>query len=525
MNDPLDLRRQQLDLSQLALDRAPQSGTMSMKLHQQRRITRYVLPGGLVIGFAALLAVTAGRQWWPSASVTVIPVIVKRAVVQQAGSTLFQSPGWIEPRPTAISVAALAPGVIEELLVVEGQLVKKGEAIARLVAIDAELMVEQAKNTLAIREGELNLAKAEMDAAKIRVENPVHLQVQLADAKSTLAKAQTEFAKLPFLVTSAEANVRYQLSSLEGKRSAGEAISGRVLAQAESEHATAHAELEELRSRKPNLEREIDALTDKVEAIQSQLRLLVEETRQVEEAKAKLQSAVARREEANLLVRQAELAIIRNVVRAPMDGRVLRLVAAPGSRVMGLEATAGQSSSTVIEMYDPNRLQVRADVRLEDVPMVTRGQAVEIETASNAGLILGRVLQMTSSANIQKNTLEVKVELIDPPPTVSPEMLVTATFLAPVLKNRSHEATATERLFVPSQLIKSGDSGAFVWIVDANDAAQRRSVEVGIAIEGGLMEIKSGLITTDKLIASDVDGLKQGGLVNVTGDDQTLGMN
>lgn len=514
-----------IDLSQLAIHRTPHSDPIAKKPRRKRWLTRYVLPIGILIGFGALFAAAAGRRWWPSTSVTVVPVIMKRAELQQAGTTLFQSPGWIEPRPTAISVAALAPGVLEELLVVEGQQVKKGEAIAKLISIDAELLVEQAKNSLAIREGEINRAKAELNAARIRVDNPVHLQVQLADARSTLAKAHTELAKLPFLITASEAKVEYTLHSMEGKRSAGEAISARVTAQAESEYAGAHADLQELRSREPNLEREVDALTDKVNAIESQMKLLVEETRQVEEAQAKLQSASAMREEARLQVRQAELALERNVVRAPMDGRVLRLVAAPGTRVMGMESNAGQSSSTVIDMYDPNRLQVRADVRLEDVPLVTHGQPVEIETASTKAVIHGRVLQVTSSANVQKNTLEVKVELIDPPATVGPEMLVTATFLATNDENRSPDATMAERLFAPSRLVHSDNSGAFVWIVDTNDVAQKRNVEVGSPTSDGLLEIKSGLITTDKLIVGGVEGLKQGSQVHVTGDDQTLGMN
>ena len=207
-----------------------------------------------------------------------------------------------------------------------------------------------------------------------------------------------------------------------------------------------------------------------------------------------------------------------------MDGRVLRLVAAPGTRVMGLETTAGQSSGTVIEMYDPDRLQVRADVRLEDVPMVMPGQPVEIETASSPVAIEGRVLQSTSSANIQKNTLEVKVELIDPPPSVSPEMLVTATFLALQLEQSDSEATETERLFAPKQLIQSGASGSFAWVVDAAELARQQPVEVGSDGPDDLIEIKSGLRVTDKLIASGTDGLTDGSAVNVTGDDQTMGM-
>jgi len=513
-----------LDLSRLALDRSPTSEATPKKPRPKRWLTRYVLPVGILLGFLALLGAAAGRQLLPAHSVTVVPVIVKRSAVQQAGTTLFQSPGWIEPRPTAISIASLAPGVIEELLVVGGQTVEKGEPVARLISIDAELEVEQSKNALAIRTGERNRAIAERDAAQIRLDNPVHLRVLLADAQSMLAKAQTELAKIPFLIDASEANVKFTRDSMERRRDAEDAIAGRIVREAVNEHASAHANLQELKQRGPNLRREIDALQDKVAAMEKQMQLLVEETRQLHEAEAKVQSSTALRDEAKLNVRQAKLALDRNTIRAPMDGRILRLVAAPGMRMMGLQATAGQSSSTVAEMYDPTRLQVRADVRLEDVPMVTRGQPVEIETASSSGVIRGRVLQATSSANIQKNTLEVKIELLDPPSTVSPEMLVTATFLAPQTAAAVAESSETLRMFAPSSLVQSGESGSVVWIVDANDSARQKSVEVGKPTADGLIEIKSGLRATDKLIASGTNDLAEGSLVIVTGDNQVLGI-
>ncbi len=43
----------------------------------------------------------------------------------------------------------MTPGVLDELLVVAGQLVKKSEPIARLISVDAELHLEQTKNALA----------------------------------------------------------------------------------------------------------------------------------------------------------------------------------------------------------------------------------------------------------------------------------------------------------------------------------------------------------------------------------------
>ncbi len=239
-----------LALSQLALDRSPQSETTSVKPRRNKWMSRYVLPIGILLGFVALMS-AAGRRLLPATSVTVVPVIVKRAEIQQAGTTLFQSLGWIEPRPTAISVAALAPGVIEELLVVEGQRLEKGEAIARLISTDAELNLQQATNSLAIREGELIRARAELDAAKIRRENPLHLKVQLADAQSMLAKAKTELAKLPYLIDAAKANADYTESSMERKQSAKGAVSGNTIALAESDHAGATAFLQELRQRQP----------------------------------------------------------------------------------------------------------------------------------------------------------------------------------------------------------------------------------------------------------------------------------
>lgn len=510
----------QLDLSRLALDR-------SSNVKPPRRkpwLLRYVLPFSIVSGFLVLLGSSAGRQLLPAQKVTVIPVIVKRGEVQRQGTALFQAAGWIEPCPTSVSVAALAPGVIEKLLVVEGQQVARGESVARLLAIDSELAVEQAEVKLAIREAELHGAQAESDAAVIRLQKPVHLQVQFADAKSMLARANTEMEKLPFRIEAAEANLEFTLRSLEGKQSAESAIAGVIVQRAIRDHATAHAVLKELTRRVPNLKREVEALQGKVDALRQQLDLLVEENEQLQQATARFASSTAHRDEARLVLRRAKLNLERTVIRAPIAGRILRLVALPGARVMGLDQNAGHSSSTVVEMYDPTKLQVRADVRLEHVTMVLPGAPVAIETASSGHELRGRVLQTTSSANIQKNTLEVKVELIEPPPTVSPEMLVTATFQAPKTVSTSVKPTETARILMPEQLIRTEDDGSFVWVVDSGNRVARKVLTVGETDQDGLTEIIEGLNVTDKLISSDVNGIQPGDVVVVGGEDQAIGM-
>ncbi len=510
----------QLDISQLALDKSvPARGA-----RPRRWVSRYLVPLGVLLGLAALVFVAAYDQLFAGKPVTVVPVVVMQGESQVAGEKLFQAAGWIEPRPTSVSVASLAPGVMEELLVVEGQLVDKGEPIARLITIDAELAVQRARSSLSIREGDLQRAVAEQAAAETRFEQPVHLKAELAEAQSFLAKASTEYEKVPFLIKAAAANVEFTRNSLESKRVARAAISGVIYEQAVKDFAAAEAELAELKAREPNLAREVDALQNRVDALLDQLKLLVNERKELDESKAKVVSAIALRDEAVIGLQQAELTLERTTIRAPIDGRILRLVAFPGERMMGMNLHAGQSSSTVAEMYDPKRLQVRADVRLEDVPRVQIGGDVEVETASSGKVIQGRVLQLTSSANVQKNTLEVKLELLDPPSTVSPEMLVTATFLAAGSQTKNDAQAVSNRLFVPRELVLQHGDNSTVWVVGPQGAAILQQVTLGSANSDGLLEVASGLNATDKLVATGAAALRIGDRLRVVGEDNGMGV-
>lgn len=512
-----------LDIRGLALERNP--AEKPQKKRRRSWGTRYLVPGGIILGFLALLLFAAGEEFLPKQQVTVVPVVVTRAEVQQEGTPLFQAAGWVEPRPTPVNAAALTEGVVEELYVVEGQEVKAGDPVAKLIDIDLKLALKEAETNHDLQHAELERAQADLKAAKLRVENPVHLEAALADAESVLASSQTSLSQLPFLVRSAEARVKYDQQNLEGKLAAKGAVAGRLIQEARSVLSKTEAELEELKQRSPRLKREVDANQRKVEALSAQLKLLIDEQQQLENAEAQSHIAAAKLKQAELAIEKLELALERTIVKSPITGRVMKLVAYPGTRVMGLESKAGQSSSTVVSLYNPQMLQVRADVRLEDVPQVQPGQPVEIETASSKEPILGTVLAPTSEANIQKNTLEVKVALLNPPANIRPEMLVTATFLAPPTEHtESEESQNYERLLIPRHLVQTGDGSSTIWIVDADGKARLQPVTLGKAGTEELIEVVQGIQPTDKLISSGHETLKPGVSVTIAGEDSTLGM-
>jgi hypothetical protein len=174
-------------------------------------------------------------------------------------------------------------------------------------------------------------------------------------------------------------------------------------------------------------------------------------------------------------------------------------------------------------MYDPSYLQVRVDVRLEDVPMVTPGQRVKVETAAAAEPIDGYVLQPTSTANIQKNTLEVKVALEDPPDSVTPEMLVTATFLAPATETEVAATDSLQRIFIPRQLVETGSGAARVWVVNPNGRAETVRIATGAESNDGLIEVIRGLDPTQKLISDPNGELSPGQRVRIEGEDHRFG--
>ncbi len=504
----------QVDLSQLARDkRTPAASTA-----RRRRavLSRYVVPGFVLAGFAALLLWAARDQFVTAKTVSVVPVVVTRAEVQPSGTPLFQAAGWIEPRPTPVLVTALADGVVAELLVVEGQEVEQGEPVARLIEIDARLALQRAESDLKLRQAELASAKARLYAAQQRLEHPVHRRSALAEVEARLAQVERERAQLPYLIEAAEARLEYARQNFEGKQAAGSALAERVLQQATSEHEAARAKLRELEQRSPRLEQEIDAVRRQRDALARQLELLIDESRAVAEGEAQVAAAEARERQAELAVDAARLTLERMVVTAPRDGRVLELVARPGTRVSAASAGADAAASTVATLYDPQLLQVRADVRLEDVPLVQPQQPVEIETASAPQPLRGVVLHATSRADVQKNTLEVKVAILDPPATIRPEMLVTTTFLAPKQPAKSEGQEQPERLLVPRRLVDSHADGATVWVATAEQTAQRRSVRLGRAGTGELVEVVEGLQPTDKLIQQGREGLQDGDRIRIT---------
>ena len=514
-----------VDLRELAIDR---SGTGQPRIRTRRHVlTRYVLPWVLICGFLSLVTWVSRDLMFPPKAVTVVPVFSTTGEFWQEGTPLFKAAGWIEPRPTPVRVAALAPGVVEELLVVEDQSVNSGEPIAQLVKDDAKLAYDRALADLELRQAELDEAKAALAAAETRFKQPVHLEAALGEARASLAKIETLLKNLPFEVRRAEADYEAMQKNYEGKLAAKGVVAGIEIDIAKSKADAANALVEELSGRSESLKKEQAGLIQRRDALKTQLELLAEEIKAKDESEAKVKAAMARIKQARVVVAEANLQMERMTVVAPIDGRVFRLVAHPGARIgSGMTQMTDYDGSTVVTMYRPDMLQIRVDVRFDDIPNVSLNQPVEIDNPALSSPLTGKVLFISSEADIQKNTLQVKVEIPDPPSVFKPEMLVDVTFRAPKLLQRALESTQKLKLYVLQQLIHQDDGGSFVWLADQSDGiACKIMVETGAVGSNGLVEITSGLTISSRIISGGSDGLQDSDRIKVTSEDSSLGTN
>jgi len=430
-----------------------------------------------------------------------------------------QAPGWIEPDPYATAAIALADGIVREILVLEGQSVREGQAVAKLVTDDAELSLSAARSELRLVESELELAQARLDAAQTNWENPVELNRAVGTATAAVAELEARLRQLPSQIREAKATLvaKTQEAELLVKAARSGSASEIEVIIADAAKEAQAAMVETLERQEAILRAQADRARADLDAAKENSRLRVQDRLNLDGALASAASAAARVERARTAVAEAELRLSRMTVPAPVSGLVLRRLKSPGDKVMlGMD---NPSSSHIVEIYDPQRIQVRADVPLAEASHVSVGQECEVfcEVLPDRAF-RGEVTRITNLADLQRNTLEVKVRILDPDPILKPEMLTRVRFLAGGDSRRASDTPEdTERFVVPIEAISESDT---VLVIRERRGLRGRVELVSIerfddVEENELLTIVSGPLRATDLVILDRTGVERGQVVEM----------
>ena len=519
---------------------------MSSQEHRQRR-TRPAIPFHIITPLV-LGAITLGLFIWsglttltPAPRVVVaqvVPVVAQAPESPEAAESepaaaiptkTVQAPGWIEPDPYLIAAAALADGVVEEILVLEGESVRKDQAVARLVADDARLSLRAATAATAVSESRLLVAQARLASAEADWAHPIELERAVESARASVAELDAKLEQLPFEISEARALSLSRAQEAERLRQAAEAGSA-----SEIEVIIAGAAADAQAAVVDQLERQADVLraqrarvASDLRAAEQDLELRIDDTQRLASAQAEVGAAQAQLEDARTKLAEAELRMSRMTIYSPIDGLVLQRMKSPGDKVMmGMD---DPHSAHIVHVYDPEKLQVRVDVPLADASHIAVGQRAEVfcevlpETAFE-----GVVTRITNLADLQRNTLEVKVQIINPAPILKPEMLSRVRFLGSTEAGgptRSESNEASPEFLLPRVAVREGDT---VLVVRDRSGLRGRVdlVAIQIAESGATSEehvsVTGRLRSTDLVVLGEAD-LQPGVLVEFSGQSETVG--
>lgn len=478
------------------------------------------LPVLIPLGVGACMIAILAWSAWPLLR-PVRTIEIEQALVAQISETneptlssatepsrstrMVQAAGWLEAEPYFVAATALADGVIEEMLVLEGDRVEKGQPLARMVEEDAKLRLARAQADHEAAEAAVALAQARLAAGEQNWEAPFELERGVASTRAQLEGLRAQLAQLPALIRIEQAmliKAQEELKSIEEAYRSDAASEIEFIAVREGVNAQS-ARLDATKARERILNASISQTQADLVSTQRALELRIDDRERLDAARAQVMLARGELAHRAAVRDEAQLELNRMTIQSPISGFVQRRLKAPGDKV--LRGMDDPYSAHIAHIYDPSKLQVRVDVPLADASQVYRGQRCEIVVEVLPDRVFeGEVLIVTHEADLQKNTLQVKVRVIDPDPVLRPEMLTRVKFL-PERATPQTQASAGREVRVPAGVLDTSDNNPRVWVVTerANGRGVLQPVRVSrISEESGWVTL-SGELQPGAIVASD----------------------
>ena len=165
----------------------------------------------------------------------------------------------------------------------------------------------------------------------------------------------------------------------------------------------------------------------------------------------------------------------------------------------------GEHGTHIVHLYDPAKLQVRADIPLAQAARVDIGHPARIVVDILPGTtFIGEVTRFIHRADIQKNTVEAKVRIKDPSRLLKPDMLARVRIMQPEAQPSQDGLRLVSRIFVPREALRGDMVMVMKLQPDGLGIARSTTVQTGPNEIDGWIEIVSGLSSGDRVILDDV---------------------
>ena len=476
-----------------------------LKISETAAMPRRPLGPRLLVAGVLLLAVAVAATFlWP---LLLPPRTVRTAAIAVAdvddakhagaGTATAEAVGWVEADPFPTIVRPLVSGHIETLQVLEGHEVEAGKTvIATLASAALQAAHDRALAVVEVRRAAAARTAAEHRLASERLAQNAAALLRLRDAEVRRAGIETRLAAAGERTREAKAAAQGAQAALRAQQLLAESGNSYPVAleRARADADAAAAALAAAQAQADGLHRELAAQRDAVQLCRELAGDPVDLRGAAAVAEAAHQQALCAVREAETEAMIAARELGWATVVAPIDGVVLRLEAEPGDMV-------GHGQDGVVALYDPTRLRARIDVPLDSIDGVREGQRVEITSEAIGDTVVAGVVQrLQHETDLLKNTLQVKIGLIEPPPLLRPETLCRARFLADDTQQALDSKMVTA-FRVPAAAVQDGR----VFVFDPRTGTARGIPVEVVSADGDRRLVRGELSPTQRVIIEPVD--------------------
>ena len=262
----------------------------------------------------------------------------------------------------------------------------------------------------------------------------------------------------------------------------------------------------------------------------------------VEVGTAQLDAAKHNVEIAEAGVKDSKVSLEKTTIRAPMSGRITRLVVHNGETA--IQGTLNKDAATLLTISDMSVLETKVKVDETDVSRIQIGDSTVVQLdAFPDTTFLGKVVEISNSSvkgtttttGDQAIDYEVTIRLLNPPKDTKPDFSATAKIITDSRKQvlsipiialtvrENQTLTPSDTATRPGSKTSNGKEVGKkdvegVFVVGADNKVTFKPVKVGIAGEKHF-EVLSGLKEGDKIVGGTyqaIRDLKDGTLVRET---------
>ena len=351
---------------------------------------------------------------------------------------------------------------------------------ATLLAVAVALLLIWAR-----RSGSVTLRAPEVTTTRVALVTPTQASTVLTASGYIVARSKAEISpksvgRIAWLnleegqkVKKGELVARLESQELEAQKKQYVATKEQVLAQLENAKRD-RERAQALLSDKIGTQQAFDAADAQVRSLTAQIDSIEQQVRYTEE-----------------LIKNAE-------IYSPIDGVVTVKKAFLGETVapQGFGG-AGSAGATFAVIVDLGSLEMEADINEQNLGKLSLGQPAEVTLdAYPDHPYKARLRQIVPTADRQKGSVKVKVELLDRDARVLPEMSCRVVFIDPGAKP---SAGAAPKVMVPAaSVVEVGGKKGALFV--EGERALFRPLELG-AVSGSQIEVRSGASGGEEIVA------------------------